>query len=280
MPSPTVTYAKRRNRPLPIGKFAIWLIVSFILFYLVFPLIIVFPISVHPFEYLSFPPKGVSFRWYRSFFTSRLWIDSALLSLKVAGITTVVATVIGTAAAIGLARSNRRGKDIMQAILLSPMIVPVIIIGLSSYFLLSSLGIKGTTIGFVLIYTVLALPMVMLVVSASLQLVDEELEKAAMNLGASRLRAFWAITVPLIRPAVLTAALFSFRVAFDEAVITIFISGLETPTLPRAMFDAMFDATDLTVAAASSLITILTLFMLITSQWISSKRVAGESTKI
>jgi ABC-type spermidine/putrescine transport system permease subunit II len=241
------------------------------LFYLVFPLVIIYPVSVHPYEYLSFPPKGVSIRWYQSFFTSRLWVDSTLLSLKVAGITTLAATVFGTAAAIGLVRSYVRGKGIIQAMLLSPQIVPAIIIGLSSYFLLANLGLKGTTAGFVLVYTVLAIPMVVLVVSASLQQVDKELEQAAMNLGASRMRAFWSITVPLIRPAIFTAALFAFRTAFDEAVITIFISGLSTPTLPKYMFDAMFDATDLTVAAASSLITTLTMFLLIITQWIGIK---------
>jgi len=267
----TATYPQRHTRPIALGKVALWLIVSFILFYLVFPVIIVFPVSVHPFEYLSFPPRGVSFRWYRSFFTDRLWIDSTLLSFKVAGLTTVTATVIGTIAAIGLVRGRRGGKGIVQALLLSPLIVPAIIIGLSSFFLLSSLGIKGTMLGFVLVYTVLALPLVVSVISAALQGVDEDLERAAMSLGASRLRTFLVITVPLIRPAVLTAALFAFRTAFDEAVIAIFISGLRTPTLPKYMFDAMFDMTDLTVAAASSLMTILTMFLLISTQLIRSK---------
>jgi ABC-type spermidine/putrescine transport system permease subunit II len=242
--------------------------VSFILFYLVFPVIVVFPVSVHPFDYLHFPPRGFSLRWYQSFFTDRIWISSTILSFQVAALTTIAATAIGTASAIGLMRGNVRGKGILQAVLLSPLVVPAIIIGLSSFFLLTALGIKGTALGFVLVYTVLALPFVVLVVAAGLQGVDEELERAAMNLGASRLRAFVVITVPLIRPAILTAALFAFRAAFDEAVITIFISGYRIATLPKTMFDAMFDVTDLTVAAASSLMTLLTTLLLISTQLI------------
>jgi ABC-type spermidine/putrescine transport system permease subunit II len=175
----------------------------------------------------------------------------------VALLTTVTATALGTAAALAL-RRRFRGKALASFVIVAPMVVPVIITAIAVYGLYARLRLIGTIPGLVLAHTTLALPFVVVVVGASLRGFDENLELAAQNLGANRWRTFRLVTLPLIRPGVISAALLAFITSFDEIVIAIFISGARAPTLPKQMWDGIRTEIDPTVAAVSTLLIVVT----------------------
>jgi putative spermidine/putrescine transport system permease protein len=224
-----------------------------VLAFLALPILIVIPISFSAAKYLTFPPPGWSTQWYARYFGSREWMTATWRSAEVALLTTAVATVLGTAAALAL-RRRFRGKSLVNLVILSPMVVPVIIVAIAIYGLYARLKLVGTIPGLVLAHTVLALPFVVVVVAASLRGFDETLERAAQNLGANRWQTFRLVTLPLIRPGVISAALLAFITSFDEIVIAIFISGARAPTLPKQMWDGIRTEIDPTVAAVSTLL--------------------------
>jgi len=231
----------------------LWMFCSVIFFYLIFPVLILFPVSFFASQYTLLPPSGYSLRWYQEFLSNSDWIDSAFTSIKIALLTSVCACVIGGLASLALVRGNWRSKDLLSSLMISPMIVPTILVGVASFFTLSSLGIKGDISGYVLIYTMLSLPIVVIVISSRLQSFDVALEEAANNLGANRWGALWHVTLPIISPAVFVAAVFAFNVAFEEAIIVMFISKPGVTTLPNQMYNTLIEDASLVVAAVSSL---------------------------
>jgi putative spermidine/putrescine transport system permease protein len=243
-----------RAKSFPYGKWGFYGACFLIFVFLTLPIFIILPISFSSAKYLQFPPKGFSLQWYQDFFSDRVWISATLLSLRVAAITMVLATVFGTMASLALVRGKFRGKMLVHGFLLSPMIIPVIIIAISVYLFFAKLRLIGTGVGLVLAHTVLALPFVVINVSATLKGFDETLERAAMSLGANRLKTFLKITFPLIRPGVMSGALFAFITSFDEVVIAIFISGAYAVTLPKQMWDGIRISLNPTIAAVSSLL--------------------------
>ncbi len=266
----------RRQRPINWGKISLWLFCSFVFVYLVFPLLIVIPMSFSSVSFLVFPPPGWSLQWYERIITSPFWVDGIVLSLKISVLTMILATMLGTMAALALVRGRFRGKGALNILILAPLIVPAIVVAAAIYRFYLGIGLVGSISGFVLIYTAMTLPVVVLVIAAALVDFDESLEKAAMSLGANRLRTYLSITFPLIRPAIGVAALFAFKGAFDEVVIAIFISG-SPPTLPAHMFYSVEQAGDLTIAAISSItITIITLVFVTSaiSQWARERKKA------
>lgn len=223
-----------------------------ILAFLMLPTLLILPMSVSPSENLSFPPKGFSLQWYELFLTDPGWVDATLFSLEIAALTTVSSVVIGTMGSLALVRGRLPGRQTLEALLLAPLIVPHIIVAIAVYLQFAPLGLTGTKLGFVLIHTALAVPYVVLVVSAALQRIPPSLEMAGLNLGASRLRCFWSITMPLISPAILAGAVFAALASFDETVVSFFISGIEHKTITRKMFeDIEFNVTPV-IAAAST----------------------------
>ena len=269
-----------RRRPPNWGKISLWLFCSLVFAYLVFPLLVVIPMSFSSVEYLIFPPPGWSLRWWERLITNHFWVEGIVLSLKISILTTISATVIGTMAALALVRGRFRGKEALNLLVLSPLIVPSIVVAVAVYVFYLDVGLVATIPGFVLIYTCTSLPMVVLVIAAALVDFDETLEKAAMNLGASRLRTYLSVTLPLIRPAMASAAMFAFKGAFDEVVIAIFIIGMGTPTLPAHMFYAVEQGGDLTIAAVSSIMLTIVMAVLMSSaisQWARERRKAAQS---
>jgi len=269
----------RRRRPLNWGRINLWLFCGLVFSYLVFPLLVVIPMSFSSVEYLVFPPPGWSLRWWERLITNHFWVDGIVLSLKIAVLTTVLATVIGTMAALALVRGKFRGKEAVNLLILAPLIVPSIVVAVAIYVFYLDVGLVGKIPGYVLVYTCTVLPMVVLVIAAALVDFDESLERAAMNLGASRLRTYWSVTLPLIRPAMGSAALFAFKGAFDEVVIAIFITGMSTPTLPAHMFYSVEQQGDLTIAAVSSVMITVVIAVLATSaisQWARERRKAQQ----
>src|SRR5215831_11352039 len=167
--------------------------------FLAAPLAVVVPISFSSAKYLTFPPPGWSLQWYARYFGSREWMSATVRSFEVAVLTTAAATAVGTAAALALRRPFR-GRSLVRLIVLAPLVVPVIIVAIAIYGLYAQWKLVGTLAGLVLAHTVLALPFVVVIVSATLHGIDETLELAAQNLGANRWHTFRLVTLPLIRP--------------------------------------------------------------------------------
>ncbi len=224
-----------------------------ILAFLALPIFVLIPISFSAAKYLTFPPPGWSTQWYDRYFGSREWMSATWRSFEVAVLTTGAATAAGTAAALALRRPFR-GKSLVNLVIVAPMVVPVIITAIAVYGLYARLQLVGTLHGLVLAHTVLALPFVVVVVAATLRGFDETLELAAQNLGANRWQTFRLVTLPLVRPGIISGALLAFITSFDEVVIAIFISGARSPTLPKQMWDGIRTEIDPTVAAVSTLL--------------------------
>jgi putative spermidine/putrescine transport system permease protein len=241
-------------------------IAGLVLLYLILPILVVIPLSFSSASYLSFPPPGFSLHWYRNFFTRADWISSAWLSIWVGLAVTVLATALGTPASVALVRGRFAGKGLVNAFILSPLIVPGIIVAIGIYFFYARLGVVGNPIALVLAHTCLAVPFVVINVSATLYGFDERLEYAAMSLGASPWGAFRQVTLPLIRPGVLAGALFAFITSFDELIVALFISGTTAVTLPRRMWEGIRFEIDPTIAAVSTILVAFSVVLLLTAE--------------
>jgi putative spermidine/putrescine transport system permease protein len=226
--------------------------------WLVAPSLIVIPLSFTDRPSFNFPPSGWSTTWYANFFSDPTWILALQASIRVGLLVTLVATVCGTAAAVALSRTRFVGDQGVRALLLSPMIVPVIVVSIGIYAIYLRLNLLGTTTGFVLAHSVLALPFVIIPVSASLQGFDRRLEDAAAICGANRWTTFRTVILPLVAPGVMSGALFAFATSFDEVVVSLFIQSPYLQTLPVRMYASVTRDTDPTIAAAATLILALT----------------------
>lgn len=244
------------------GRFVLYLCGALIAFFLILPIFIVVPISFSSAKYLTFPPPGFSLQWYQNYLGRKQWMDATWLSLQVGVLTALLATAFGTMAALVLARRRFPGRGLVYALILSPMILPVIITAIAIYRLYASVHLIGSKWALVLAHTVLAIPVVVIPVMASLRGLDPSLEHAAMVLGASPLTTFLRVTVPLIRPGILSGALFAFITSFDELVVTIFIAGSTAITLTKQMWDGIRTEIDPTIAAVSTLLIALTVLVL------------------
>jgi len=242
---------KRINLPLRIfGLFAV--------IFLLLPTFIIFPMSFSSGRTLKFPPPGYSLRWYENLFTSPLWTDAAVSSLQIGTLTAILATALGTVAALGLSRSDFRGKNLVQAIILSPLIIPLVIVAVGMFSVFVRWRIAGSLFALVAAHTVLAIPFVVINVMASLRTLDRNLELAAANLGAGPLRTFWHVTLPLIAPGAMAGALFAFITSWDEIVVAIFLTSPTLRTLPVVMWGQVRTEVDPTIAAAATLLTVIT----------------------
>ncbi len=246
-----------------------------ILVALVLPLTVLFPLAFTASPFLEFPPPAYSVRWFANYFSRADWLMPTVTSFQVATITMVLATVCGTLAATGLVRGRFRGKGLLMAVILSPMIIPTIVIAIAIYYLFARHRLVGSSLGLVIAHLVLAIPYVVVVIVGALRTTDESLEHAALTLGASRRRAFLRVTLPLIMPAVLTAAFFAFLASFDDLVIALFISGTRAATLPKRMWEGIRFEIDPTIAAVSALLMGLSLVLLGVAEVV---RVWGQRT--
>jgi putative spermidine/putrescine transport system permease protein len=241
-------------------------VVSTVLVFMALPILVIVVLSFSSASYLTFPPPAFGVRWYRAYLGSADWLAATGLSLSVAASVVVLATTLGTLAALGLARLPPLLRTVAAALILSPLIVPVIVVAIGIYYAYSRYGLVGTPIGLVLAHTCLAVPFVVISVGASLAGFDRRLEQAALSLGATPWGTFRQVTLPLIRPGVLTGALFAFITSFDELVVALFLSGSGAVTLPRRMWDDLRFAIDPTIAAVSTLTIVLTASLLLAVQ--------------
>jgi ABC-type spermidine/putrescine transport system permease subunit II len=247
-----LTGRRRGGVPIRAWRIGLYAWCGIVFVFLMAPLIVVFPISFSSSAYLQFPPPGWSLRWYRAYVEDTAWIDATIRSLKVAAVTTALSTMLGTLLAFGIVRGRYRGKSALNQVALLPLIVPVIVYSIAVYGLFAQLRLIGNWQAIVLGHTVHAIPFVLIVVGAALRTYDENYELAAMGLGAGRLRAIWRVTLPQIRPALISAMFLAFISSFDELVVAMFLGG-SNMTLPKKMFDNIINAIDPTIAAVSVL---------------------------
>ena len=244
-----------REFRLPWGwTFAIWLVVAVVFAFLILPVLVIFPLSFSASQYLEFPPHGWSLQWYRNYASREDWVLATVLSLKVALGTSLLSTLFGTLTAFGLTRSSFKGKSFFLGIVLSPIIMPSIVVGVAIYFFYARVGLVGNLLGLVLAHTLLATPFVVLTVMTSLQGFDRNLERAGASMGAHPLYTFFRITLPMIRPGVLSGGLFAFVTSFDELIVALFVTSPTAVTLPRRMWEGVRMEIDPTIAAVAAIL--------------------------
>jgi putative spermidine/putrescine transport system permease protein len=237
----------------PLRRWWLYGLVALILAYLVLPILVVIPASFSPSQLLEFPPSRISLRWYESYLQSPGWMNSTRASLEAAVLTMVVSTVFGVAGACAVNMLGRKGSRAAIALVLLPMLVPTILVAIGIFYVYIWLGLVNTMFGIVVAHSLLAVPFVVITVLSGLQSVDPHLEAAARSLGAPRLSAFWRVTLPQIRPSVISGALFAFVISLDEVVIGLFVAGGDNMVLTRRMFVSLRDNLDPTIAALSTL---------------------------
>ena len=228
----------------------------------ILPILIVFPISLSSTRYMTFPPMDYSARWYEAYFQVPEWTSASLYSAEIGILSTALALLLGIPAALGLSRGAFAGRGAIIVLFVVPLVLPFIIIAIALYFAFASVGLTGTTAGLVIAHAVLALPFVVVVVLASLAQFDVRLERAAASLGANRLVTFWTVTLPLIRPGVISAALLSFLSSFNEFLVALFLVSTDRVTLPIQFWKGLRFETNPTIAAVASMLIVLTLLSL------------------
>jgi ABC-type spermidine/putrescine transport system permease subunit II len=253
--------SRRRNVGLVLAVFC-----GCVFTFLVAPCLIVAPMAFSSSAFLGFPPPGFSLQWFREYFSDPQWQGATWRSLRVALVVMVVATAVGTMLALGLSRCRGWTRTALNALIVSPMVLPVIIYAVAIYGLYTQLRLMGTDLGLILAHAVLAVPLVFLTVGATLSRHDVSMAQAAASCGANGWRTFWLVTLPLIKPGVVAGALFAFITSFDEVVVAVFIGGLES-TLPKKMFDDIrWDIKPVVAAIATLLIGVTVLVLLLAGQ--------------
>ena len=222
-----------------------------LLVFLVAPALIAIPVSLTSQNYLSLPWDGLSLQYYREVFTSPDWMSSFFQSSMIGLTSAALATVMGTLAAVGLWRMSSRWGEVMRGFLLLPLVIPPIIAAMAFYRLYVPLRLIDTYTGLILAHAVLAAPLVLITVGASLAGFDRRLEQASRNLGASSSQTLWRVILPQVRPGVISGAVFAFIASWDEIVVTLFLSKFSVYTLPRRMWNGIRENTDPAVAAAA-----------------------------
>lgn len=223
-----------------------------ILLYLLAPIVVVVATAFGTSPYPVFPPAGLTLHWFDRFLSSPELIQSTRLSAALGLVSTLCATTLGTLAALALVRYRFRGKASVSVLLLSPILFPAVVLGLALLVAFTRAGLAQTFSGLVAAHTVLITPFVIRLVMASLAEFDSSIEEAARNLGAGRLRTFFRVTLPIIRPGLLAGALFGFIISFDELVITLFLAGPGLQTLPIRIFASIEYSSDPTISAIST----------------------------
>ena len=250
------------------GRLWLYALAVLVMVFLVIPTLLVIPMSFSNAQYLEFPPREWSLRWYHSYFASASWMQATATSLKAGFLTAMVATPLATMAAYGLHVSRLRHAGLLMMLLLTPIVVPVILIGIGVFYAYVKLKLVNSMLGLVLAHSMLAVPIVMMVVGSALKTFDLDQEKVARSLGASRFEAFWLVTLPQIRFSVVTGAVLAFLTSFDEIIVSLFVSGGENSTLTRNMFNALRDQVDPTIAAISTIIVAVTTLLLVFTQFV------------
>ncbi|MBS0249080.1 MAG: ABC transporter permease [Proteobacteria bacterium] len=227
--------------------------------FIVAPLLIVVPMSFSDARSLQFPPPGYWLGYYHAYFTDIRWLRPTFNSIIIASGVTVLTMALVVPATFALVRHRFAGKSMANVMLMMPLAVPHIVMAIGYYAYLGKFGLVQTHLGVILAHTCLSVPIAFLVLSANLKGFDRTLERAAQSLGASPMRTFIHVTLPILKPSLIISALFAFIQSFDETVVAIFISGRNAETLPRKMFDSIRQEADPVIAVVSTLLFVLVL---------------------
>ena len=258
---------------------ALWAASIAVFFFLLAPILAIVPLSFNSREFLTYPLSGFSLRWYEQFFSSAEWMRAFENSFIVGTASTLIATALGTLAALGLTQADFRGKDLIMALLLSPMIVPVIIVAVGFYFFFAPLGLTGTYLGLILAHAALGAPFVVVTVVATLQGFDRSLMRAAASLGAGPVTTFFRVVLPLIGPGVASGALFAFATSFDEVVVVLLVAAPEQRTLPREMFSGIRENFSPVITAVATVMIAVSIVLLVTLEALRRRSEAMRGAK-
>ncbi|SES32737.1 putative spermidine/putrescine transport system permease protein [Tranquillimonas rosea] len=269
-----------------IWHYAYLVICGLIFFFLIAPIITIIPLSFNAENFFTFTPgmialdpEAYSLKHYRDFFTSDDWQQALRNSLQIAPVATLLAVGLGTLAAVGLSQPHVPARRAIMAILISPMIVPLIISAAGMYFFYSRIGLQGTYVGVVLAHAALGIPFVIITVTATLVGFDQSLVRASANLGAGPVRTFFKIQMPLILPGVISGGLFAFITSFDEVVVVLFVGSAGQQTLPWQMFTGLREQISPTILAVATILVTISILLLTTVELLRrrSEKLRGMS---
>ena len=253
--------------------------------FLVLPLLVIIPLSFNAEPYFTFTEgmlrldgEAYSLRWYRSILENPEWSKAIGNSFIIGVFATLVATVLGTLAALGLNHPRLPFRQAISALLISPMVTPVIIVAVGVFFFYSSMGLAQTHLGLILAHAMLGAPFVVITVTATLAGFDQTLMRAATSLGAGPLTAFMRIQLPLISPGVLTGALFAFIASFDEVVVVLFLGGVDQRTIPRQMWSGIREEISPTILAIATLLIVFAILLLLAVELLQRRNKLGAET--
>ena len=242
-----------------------------IFLFLITPILVIIPLSFNIEPYftftsgmLEFEPDAYSLRWYEDFINNTQWTHSVKNSFIIAIASTILATVLGTLAALGLSKPHMPYRSLVMGLLISPMIVPLIISAAGMYFFYSNIGLDQTFLGIILAHTALGTPFVVITVTATLVGFDHSLSRASANLGANPTTTFFKVIMPLILPGVISGALFAFITSFDEVVVVLFLAGFDQRTIPRQMWSGIREQISPTILAVATILVMISIALLAT----------------
>ncbi len=256
-------------------------ICALIFIFLIGPIIVIMPLSFNSEPYFTYPMAGFSLRWYDEIFgdssLSILWQRSMVNSVIIGFFATILATVLGTLAALGMTRVNFRGKGLLLAVLISPIIVPLVITAVGMFYFYAKVGLVGTLTGIILAHAALGVPFVVITVTATLVGFDHDMVRAGAILGANPVRVFFMVTLPLILPGVISGALFAFATSWDEIIIVLFLATTEEHTIPRRMWSGIRELISPTIASAATMLILLSIILMFVMEMLRrrSERLRG-----
>jgi putative spermidine/putrescine transport system permease protein len=241
-------------------------ICGLIFVFLIGPILVIIPLSFNAEPYFTYPMPGYSLRWYQEIFgdspQSLLWQRSIVNSIIVGVSATFLATLLGTVAALGMTRAKFPLKGMVLAVLISPIIVPIVITAVGMFYFYAQVGLVSNLFGIILAHTALGAPFVVITVIATLVGFDNNLVRAGASLGANPVRVFLMVTLPLILPGVMSGALFAFATSWDELVVVLFLASTEQHTVPRRMWSGIREMISPTITAAATMLIVLSILLM------------------
>lgn len=254
-----------------IAGISVRFLTALVLAFLIAPILVVIPLAFNTDSYFSYPMQGLSLRWFRAVFESPLWHRAFVNSLTIGLASTFLAMSLGTLAALGLSRPAFPLRGVIVPLLLSPMIIPIVVVAVGLYAVFAPVGLTGTYVGVVLAHTALGAPFVIITVTATLASFDRSLTRAASGLGAGAFTTFQRVTLPLILPGVMTGGVFAFATSFDEIIVILFVGSVDQRTIPREMWAGIRDQISPAILAVATMLTCFAIALYLAIGWMRAR---------
>jgi putative spermidine/putrescine transport system permease protein len=280
MSSERVAAGNAKTRTERIARVLLGMFAILVFIFLIAPILAILPLSFNDSTFLVYPMRGSTLHWYGDVFASEKWRLAVENSFLIGIPAACIATVLGTPAAIGLSLADFRGKAVVTALLLSPLVVPIIIVAVGLYFFFAPLGLTQTYAGLIMAHAALGAPFVVVTVSSALASFDRNLARAAASLGAPPVVVFRRVMLPLVRPGVISGALFAFAVSFDEVVTILLLAAPQQRTIPREMFDGMRDSLNPSITAVAAMLVTLAVVLLLVVEWLRVRNERLRKAKV